>query len=110
MRQTIAAIVLALSACSTTTEKLAAKAPFEVAHSQKSRETVADCLLNRVTSEDVLPSRHEENAVTTLSFNGRGMARKPAIYHFVIRDEGTGSAIEVRRYADSSLAAAETCF
>lgn len=111
MKQTLAALaMLSATGCTTTTEHLAAKEPFEVVHSAKSRETVADCLLNRVTSEELLPGRQVEGATTTLNFNGRGIARKPAIYRFVIRDDGGGSVIEVRRYAKSTLAAAETCF
>jgi hypothetical protein len=102
--------LLAASACTTTTAHLAESAPFEVVHSQKPRVAVADCLLDRVTSDEVIPSRQVRPAETTLAFNGRGLARKPAVYLFVIRDAGAGSTIEVRRFTGASLAAAESCF
>lgn len=110
MKKTATALALVASACTTTTAHLAAKAPFEVVHSQKPREVVADCLLNRVTSDEIIPDRQVGPTETQLAFNGRGLARQPAIYQFVIRDEGSGSVIDVRRYAHSNLAAAETCF
>jgi hypothetical protein len=111
MKQVLAVVaVFSTVSCTTTTERLAAKEPFEVVHSKKARDIVADCLLNRVTSDEIVPSREVGPNATTLEFNGRGLARKPGIYNFVIRDEGSGSAIEVRRFASSSLAAAETCF
>lgn len=110
MKSLVIAIALAISGCTTTTSHLAASPPLKTVHSAKSREAVTDCLLNRVASDDVLPSRQVGPSETTLAFNGRGMVRQPALYLFVIHDEGTGSAIDVRRYANSSLAAAETCF
>ena len=104
-------LALLLSGCSTTTARMAASPPFKVVHSRQDRAKIADCLLNRVTSEDVIATRTEAQSSTTLAFNGSmGMVRKPALYHFVIRDEPTGSEIEVRRYAGSNLSAAETCF
>lgn len=110
MKFPLVALVLAVSACTTTTEHLAASAPFKTVHSQKSRDAVTDCLLNRVMSDDLLMKRDVGPSETTVAFNSRGMVRQPAIYLFVIRDEGTGSATEVRRYARASLAAADTCF
>lgn len=105
-----AALALLLAGCTTTTAHLAAKEPFEVVHSHQARTVVADCLLNRITSDDLMPTREIGTGITILTFNGRGLARQPAIYNFVIRDEPTGSLIEVRRYAGSSVAVAETCF
>lgn len=102
--------LLLLAGCTTTTQHLASSAPFEVVHSRLSRTAVADCLLNRLSSDEVIPTRDVAPSATTLSFNGLGMARHPAIYVFVIRDEQGGSSIEVHRYAKSTLAAAETCF
>lgn len=110
MKRSLAALALATSACATTTTHLAAREPFEVVHSQKPRDAVAECLLNRVTSDELLPKRAVEGGTTTVSFNSHGMVMQPAIYQFVIRDEGSGSLIEVRRFAHSPLVAAETCF
>lgn len=106
----IAVISLLLSGCTTTSDKLAVKQPFEVVHSQQPRSAVVDCLLNRLTSDDLLPTRQVGATATTVAFNGHGLAANPAIYNFVIRDAPMGSVIEVRRFAKSNLAAAETCF
>jgi hypothetical protein len=89
---------------------MAETAPFETVHSQKPRAAVADCLLDRVSSDELIPNRQVGASETTVAFNGRGLARKPAIYLFVIRDEASGSTVEVRRYAKATLTAAETCF
>lgn len=106
----IAVIAFALTGCTTTSDKLAVKQPFQVVHSQQPRSAVVDCLMNRLTSDDLLPTRQVGATATTVAFNGHGWAANPAIYNFVIRDAPTGSVIEVRRYAKSNLSVAETCF
>lgn len=102
-------LALLLCSCASTAE-LAAKRPFSVVHSAKNRDTIAECLLNRVTTDDLLPKKEVGAGFTTVSFDGRGLAARPSIYQFLIRDEGSGSVVEVRRFAHASLAAAETCF
>jgi hypothetical protein len=106
----IAALALLLAGCTTTTDHLTSSPPFKVVHSQQARAAVADCLLNRLSSQEVVPTRESDGSSTTLSFNGLGLARRPAIYVFVIRDEQSGSLIDVHRFAGATLAAAETCF
>ena len=81
-----------------------------VYHSAKPRAAIAECLLNRVGSDDMTPHRTDAEGTTTLGFTGRGLAMKPAIYQFSIRDDGAGSVIEARRFAKANLANAETCF
>lgn len=108
MRIALAALLLA--GCTTTTAQMIAAPPFNVVQSERSRDAVTNCLLDRITSNDLIPTRTAADGATTLSFNGRGWARKPAIYVFMVRDNGAGSTVEVRRYPGSSLAAAETCF
>lgn len=89
---------------------MAAEPPGRVYQSAKSRDVIADCLLDRVASPDLAPQRDDVGHVTNLGFTGPGMARKPAMYRFTIEDAGSGSMIEVRRYPGMSLAAVETCF
>jgi hypothetical protein len=109
MRGLIASALL-LSACTTTIEGMANQPPASVYHSAKAREAIIDCLLNRVGSDELRPQRTEAEHATTLGFTGPGIARKPAMYLFTIRDEEKGAAVEVRRQAGMSLANAETCF
>lgn len=102
--------LLMLSACTTTMEGMADAPVDRLYHSAKARSVVAECLLNRVSSDELTPHRDIAEHVTTIGFTGHGMARKPAIYRFTISDDGAGSRIEVRRYSGMNLATAETCF
>lgn len=88
------------------------QAPFSVVHSDKSRSAVADCLLDRVSSDGLRPERTEDAGVTTIGFTSADalIRPRPAIYLFTVRDADTGSTIEVRRLGKAPLATAETCF
>lgn len=102
-------LLFLLSSCASTTE-MAAAPPFATVHSAKARGAVAECLLNRLSSDELLPRKDARGATTTVSFASRGWAKQPAVYVFTIRDEDAGSSIEVHRLAHANLATAETCF
>lgn len=110
MRSFVATAVVLLSACAGTMENMAAKPADGVYKSARGRTAVADCLLDRVSSDELVPQRQVSDHQTTIGFASRGIAMQPAIYLFVIRDNGAGSTIEARRFAKASLANAETCF
>lgn len=103
-------IVLLLSACTTTIERMANDPPARVYHSANTRNAIAECLLNRVGSDELTPRKTETEHTTTLGFTGPGLAMKPAMFLFMIRDDGAGSVVEVRRQAGMNVANAETCF
>lgn len=110
MKAALFTLLLGLSACASTAE-MASEAPAKVYHSRQGRDAVAECLLNRVSSDELTPKKQVDGAETTVGFTGRGgLAAKPGIYLFTIRDEGSGSVTEARRFAHASLANAETCF
>jgi hypothetical protein len=106
----IYALFILLGGCTVTTAQLSSRPPSEVVHSKQPRTVIADCLLDRIASDELIPARHVDPSFTTINFNSRGMVRQPAVYSFVVHDEPSGSMIEVRRFAGASLASAETCF
>jgi hypothetical protein len=109
MRAPFLIFLAALAGCATTAD-MAAKPASAVYHSHNARAAVADCLLNRVSDTDMWPERKVGPDVTTIGFTARDSATHTGIYLFTIRDEGTGSVTEARRFAHAPLSYAETCF
>jgi hypothetical protein len=91
---------------------MGARAPERIYHSSKTRDAVAECLLNRVSESGLAPERAVGEDVTTIAFTSADalIRPKPAVYMFTIKDAGTGSTIEMRRLGKAQLATAETCF
>ena len=99
----------ALSACSTT--DLAQTTPDKIYRSARSREVVAECLLDRMTTGDNRMNKETVDGITTVSMTS-GIARV-AVFLFTIRDDGNGGSItELRRFNKIALGQhnAETCF
>lgn len=113
MRLAAAVAALTLCGCASTAE-LANHPPKRIYHSDKARDAVAECLLNRLAdTADLRPEKQVSPSVTIVAFTGRGGILKPGIYHFTIRDEGPGSIIEVRTITGGvqmGMPTAETCF
>jgi hypothetical protein len=109
MRPALLAFVL--SGCATAAE-MAAHPPDRSYRSERSREAVAECLLDRMSDAELLPVRQDVGNVTTLAFeSGGGLARpRPVVYLFTIRGEANGSVTEARLLGRPSLIIAETCF
>lgn len=85
--------VVALSGCATTSS-IQNKAPSETYVSQRSREVVSDCLLNRFITDTLggkIDRGTDANVVTI--YNPMG----GAMLSFTIRDNGSGSVTEMRR-------------
>lgn len=111
MRIFVSILTILLCSCAGTAD-MAARAPDRVYHSTKSRDVVAECLLDRVSESGLEPERTIGEGVTTIAFTSADalIRPKPAIYMFTIRDERTGSVIEMRRLGKAQLTIAETCF
>jgi hypothetical protein len=108
----VSILSLVLAGCASTAE-LPNYPPKATYHSEKSRDAVADCLLNRLTDPNLRPEVHKEAGLTTIGFTGLGGLTRPGIYLFTIRDERGGSVIEARMMkgmTKTGLPTAETCF
>lgn len=105
--------LLLLCGCATTDE-LASAPPDHVYRSDKAREAIADCLMNRLSAPDIVPQKSEAVGVTTVGFTGHGGLTRPGIYAFTLRDApGGGSVIGARMIhgiAAPSFKTAESCF
>lgn len=100
-------LVVALTGCSTTA--MMTKSPDASYPSQRSREVVSGCLLDRLLGE-LRPGRIERGAdASVVKFTS--LAGNPTLI-FTVRDQGSGSVTEMRRLTRMSAGrrAAETCF
>jgi hypothetical protein len=111
MRRLLAlAAFLVLPACAARLENAA---PVAIQQSVKSRDAVADCLLNRLSGSARRPERHDSPGKTTLRFTSLDQWTSPGLYLFTISDAGTGSLVEARMprgFVARGLPTAETCF
>lgn len=101
---------LALGGCATTAEQMTAKPPVATYHSDRAREAVSNCLLDRVSDAELRPQVSKTHDMTMISFASRGLGKGPILYLFIVTDDTGGSKTEVRRFAHASLSNAETCF
>lgn len=89
---------LALGSCATT-DQFMRREPAAAYHSAKSRDAVAECLLNRLSSIEYVFQRRDLGAETRVSLTG---SLGPVLV-FSIRDEGSGSVTEMRRATPMTL-------
>lgn len=90
----VIAVILLLT-CGCTATRMPSKAPAEAYSSARSRETVTECLLNRLSNDErtgAVVRRPNENVLTFGSPNGD-------VLSFTIRDATQGSHIEFRPLA-----------
>lgn len=112
MKFHVLAAALLLAGCATTSQ-MAQRPADRTYSSSRPRAAIAECLLDRVTSADLIPERTVGAGITTIGFSSGGALRHPGIFLFTIRDAGNGSTIEARMLhglLGYSLTTAETCF
>jgi hypothetical protein len=113
VKHALPALALLASACAATTpDEMALHAPKKDYHSAKARAVIADCLMNRLSAPDRQPEQHVSAGHTVVAFTYPG-PRHDTFYHFLIRDEASGSAVEARMpkgLTRVALPTAETCF
>ncbi|MBO9379822.1 hypothetical protein GG804_23920 [Sphingomonas histidinilytica] len=100
--------IATLAGCASRSDILSRDAA-RVYTSDRGREVITDCLQNRLTSE-VITSRVERRADENIVSFGSTMGG--AILVFIVRDQGAGSVIEMRRRFSITPGRlnAETCF
>jgi hypothetical protein len=89
---------LTLASCATT-DQFMRREPAAVYHSAKSRDAVAECLMNRLSSLEIAFHREEFGPETRVSMTG---SLGPGLV-YSIRDEGSGSVTEMRRATAATL-------
>jgi len=113
MKQVWSRVVVAVAAahlvgCATMHE--AQSSPERVYHSHKSRDAVANCLIDRLADSNLRVHRNDEYGRTWIKVSGSLIAI--TYFAFVLRDEGSGTSIAMRRAnrMAAGLGNAETCF
>src|SRR5690606_26998303 len=98
--------LLALAGCSTA--GLIDKEPFSVYESERSRNAILQCLLDRSPSGELRPRIEEAEGQTILTLHDVASAR----WAFIIRDQGAGSITEAKRFSSQQpgRSSLETCF
>lgn len=106
--------VLFFVSCATPAE-MASRPADRLYQSEKSRELIVECLLNRMSAHDIIPQLQVSETSTLVTFVAHGgLARpRPILYQFTVTDRGAGSHIEartIRALGKINLSAAELCF
>lgn len=107
----VSLLLMAVCGCSTTATAL--KSPIAVQASERSRTEVADCLLNRLASDDMKAQVDRGTSETVITFrHALDFLGGQPLWVFTVKDNGTGSVTEMRRSASTvgGRQNAETCF
>jgi hypothetical protein len=107
MKKSLLFCLISLSGCAT--NGIADHAPLATYSSSKPRQAITDCLVDRIADSFFKPHIQQGQGSTHLVFTG---TMSNPVLDFVIRDDGTGSTTEFRRYTKitSGKSVAETCF
>jgi hypothetical protein len=98
---------LTLASCATPAQFMR-REPAAIYHSAKSRDAVAECLMNRLSNIEIAFQRQDYGTETRVGMYG---SLGPGLV-YSIRDEGSGSVTEMRRATPMTLGqkTARTCF
>jgi hypothetical protein len=97
---------LALTSCTTT--QMDSKPPIATYNSARTRDAVTECLLNRLNTDNRIGKVVKGPAENVITFGGP----LGAVLGFTVRDNGSGSYIEMRRLSSITPGKtnAESCF